>query len=362
MVYSLAAKSSAAKKHDHDDKPLDQIVDESSKQGHGKGAKVISMADFKARKRITPTVTNIEPLKPNPVENKGQAGSAATYHQRMEQKRAREELTPGQTKQLIDSIKTEQKDITDKMPEFNSGWDRWKSRVRNVKNICVNMYENTVGNVLSGYENWKSRRALKKDSNKDIVYLAHGYFQNRGSMRQLAKQARERGQIPYLIKQNHEKKSRDENRDMFFEQVKKLHDKTGISEKDRYKAISHTRKTSGYKGINKPAGAYRGRDKLIGHSEGANVALYAAQDPRIQKYGIGRSYAVEPSPTGMKLTNADQRATDLVSKMMGVELDKDDYNNPKARKEAVKLYSKEPLIDTYILSGRQSGLVSIKGS
>lgn len=276
----------------------------------------------------------------NPGENKEGEADAADYAIRKKNLEDRGALSPKYTEAPVAEIKREQKDITDRMPEEIKGWDKWKNRFRNLtRNVPRNVYENTVGNVLAGVENWRTRRDLKKNPNKEILHLGHGYFQKRGSMRQLARQARKDGYAPHLIKFNHEHQSRDWNKDSFYQQVDALHQKTGLTGEQR-----------------------TNRDHFLGHSEGANVAIYAAQDPRREKYGIGKFYAVEPSPSGMELSNLDQKATELIAKAAGVTLDKDDLNSPQARKEALKLYSKEPYGDAevYVVAGEKSGLVPPK--
>lgn len=276
----------------------------------------------------------------NPGENKEGQADAADYEIRKRNLEARGALSPKYTGWRVGQIKKQEEDITNRMPEEIKGWDKWKNRFRNLtRNVPRNMYENTVGNVLSGVENWRTKRDLKKNPNKEILHLGHGYFQNRGSMRQLARQARKRGYAPHLIKFNHEHETRDQNRDKFYQQVDTLYKKTGLTGKQR-----------------------ENRDHFLGHSEGANVAIYAAQDPRRKQYGIGKFYAVEPSPSGMELSNLDQKAAEYVAKAAGVKLDKDDVTSPKARRDIIKLYATQPYGDAevHVIAGEKSGLVPPK--
>ncbi len=300
---------------------------------------LISLFQKKSSKELDRIVTESEIMK-NPGENKEGQADAADYERRKKNLEARDALSPKYTEARVAEIKREQKDITDRMPEEIKGWEKWTNRFRNLtRNVPRNIYENTVGNVLVGVENWRTMRDLKKNPNKEILHLGHGYFQNRGSMRQLARQARKRGYAPNLIKFNHEHETRDQNRDSFYQQVDTLYQKTGLKGEKR-----------------------NNRDHFLGHSEGANVAIYAAQDPRREKYGIGKFYAVEPSPTGMELSNLDQKGAEYVAKAMGVKLDKDDVTIPEARKDILKLYSQKPYGDAevHVIAGEKSGLVPPK--
>ena len=201
--------------------------------------------------------------------------------------------------------------------------------IGNLKNIARNAVDNTVGYGIAKYQNAKTTRALASDSQTDgqIVYLMHGLFQNEGSQWRLAKQLRKQGKIPYHLK-GHHSLTREENAEKTFEQLEKLHTKTGLNNAhERYDAFS-------------------------GHSSGGDMGIYLAGDHRTPQYGIKKVQARAPAPTGIKAKTFGQYL------LMPAAKD-DNVNRYEGRRSAVEMSKRKPVhgVNLQILAGEADRLV-----
>ncbi len=207
--------------------------------------------------------------------------------------------------------------------------NRIGSAFKNIGNVALNGFDNTVGYGVAKYQNSKTRKHLKGDPNskRNIVYLMHGLLQNEGSQWRFAKQLRKSGYEPYHLKGNHDLK-RSESVDKAFEQIKGLHKKTKLKN---------------------PSKRY---DVFSGHSSGADVGLYMAGDERIKKYGIKEVQARAPAPYGIKAKTWPQR---LLMPLIG---EKDDLEGKVAQREAVEMAGRDPKINVHVVAGKYDRLVT----
>ncbi len=197
--------------------------------------------------------------------------------------------------------------------------------IRNVKNIALNAFDNTVGYGIAKYQNSKSTRTLRKDSAAQIVYLANGLLQNEGSQWRLARQLRKKGKVPYHLKMSHGLE-REEHAEKIYEQVTSLHEKTNIRD------------------------AHERNDAYTGHSSGADMGIYLAGDPRTPQYGIKKVQARAPAPTGIEAKTFGQKL------LMPLAKD-DNVKRYEGRRSVVELSEREPVIPVQVLAGEADRLV-----
>lgn len=200
----------------------------------------------------------------------------------------------------------------------------------NLRNIPKNAVDTTVGYADAKYLNWQTGRYLKKNpySDSTVLYMMHGVDQSIGSQRKLARQARDQGYLPYLLKGKHSKGPEWVAEDAL-KQVGGLLKKANVIE------------------------ASKRKDKYVGHSSGGNVGLYLATDKRTEKYGIKEVHAVAPTPHGMKPHTLGQRLIGMVA-----DISPEDTRKQKGRENVERLHNRgEPYIPVYVTAGRYDNLV-----
>ena len=221
----------------------------------------------------------------------------------------------------------EQRRPYQKIPDPSLG-GRVKSAFRNIGNVAVNAFDNTIGYPIAKYQNYKTKAHFKEDpkSDKKMVYLMHGLFQNEGSQWRLGKQLRKSGYQPYHLKGNHNLPI-EEDADKAFEQIDNLHKDTKL-------------KNAGQR-----------KDYFSGHSSGGDVGLYMAGDNRIKQYGIKEVQARAPAPYGIKARTWPQK---LLMPLVG---GRGDLENKIAKREAVEMVHRDPKINVHVVAGRYDRLV-----
>jgi len=214
---------------------------------------------------------------------------------------------------------------------------RIKAGFNSIANIGRNVYDSTVGYGVAKGQNWKSRRYLKKNpgTDKDIVYLINGIYQNMGSQHRLSREFRKKGLVPYHIQVNHGK-TRKENAGKFYKQTGDMHNKTKLK--------------------NVP----KRTDAISGHSSGGDLAIYLAGEEKTSRYGVNpvsksdkeTIQARAPAPYGVKPRTLGQRL------IMAIAPDKSDLYTVEGRKNAVEMYKRKPRAPITIHSGLNDRLVT----
>jgi len=212
-------------------------------------------------------------------------------------------------------------------PEPSLG-GRVSSAFRNIKNLAVNAFDNTIGYPIAKYQNYQTKEHFKGDPNSDkkLVYLMHGMFQNEGSQWRFGKQLKKSNYNPYHLKGHHHLELK-KNADKAFEQIKRLHKETKLKN------------------------ASQRKDYFSGHSSGGDVGLYMAGDERIRKYGIKEVQARAPAPYGIKAYTWPQK---LLMPLVG---ERGDLENKIAKREAVEMAHREPRVNVHVVAGKYDRLV-----
>lgn len=208
--------------------------------------------------------------------------------------------------------------------------DSHKRFGRTLKNMFVNAIDNSVGYLASSWQNYQTKRALKKGDDKPIVYTIHGRAQNKGSHWRMGRDLKKEGFHVYHLKGNHGVKDIDERKQKAYLQIDKLHNYAGTSASKKNAYIS-------------------------GHSSGADLGIAMASDDKVHNYGIKAVQARAPVPYGMKKNN-------LYTKALGSLIDiKDEIrNNPEANRKAAINYFTDPKIPIYVTAGKNDRLVNPK--
>ena len=199
--------------------------------------------------------------------------------------------------------------------------------INNVKNVAVNAFDNTVGYGIAQYQNYQTRRELKKSPKTDKYMTVHipGLFQNIGSQWRFAKLERQKGRLPYHVHPHNElhKAEREAAARAQLDDLKKL---TGANP---YKIVS-------------------------GHSDGAALAIGLAQDKKtVEEHKIAYVQARAPSAHGtIKL--------DSLGKRLLIPLAPNDnvHKNIYARKGAVENASKKPYVPVDVVAGEYDALAT----
>jgi hypothetical protein len=201
---------------------------------------------------------------------------------------------------------------------------------RTLKNMFVNGIDNTFGYVASSWQNYKTKRALKKGDEKPIVYTIHGRAQNKGAHWRMGRDLKKEGFHVYHLRGNHGVKDINERKDKAYAQIDRLHDYAGTKPSSKRAYIS-------------------------GHSSGADLGIAMASDDKIHDYGIKAVQARAPLPYGIKKTN-------LYTKALGNLIDiKDDLrSNNEGKRKAAMNYFTEPKIPVYVTAGKNDRLVNPK--
>jgi hypothetical protein len=203
-----------------------------------------------------------------------------------------------------------------------------KGFVNNLWNIATNAFDNTVGYGIAKYQNFRTKRELRKDpgTKKPIAYLMHGVMQNEGSQWRLARELRKKGYSAYHLKGYHSL-PRAQGAEKGFQQIDSLHK---------------------YASLKNPSSR---KDYFSGHSSGADIGIYMAADPRIKKYGISRVQARAPAPYGIKPVTFGQR---ILMPLAG----NDDLSRTAGKKNAVVMAGKKPHVSVDIVAGTYDKLVT----
>jgi dienelactone hydrolase len=230
---------------------------------------------------------------------------------------------------------TQYLDISDTLDKYTSNIpgevkDSPKRLGRTLKNMFVNAIDNSFGYLASSWQNYKTKRALKKGDDKPIVYTIHGRAQNKGSHWRMGRDLKKQGFHVYHLKGNHGTKDINKRKEKAYAQIDKLHNY----------ANTNPSKTRAY---------------ITGHSSGADLGIAIANDDKIHDYGIKAIQARAPLPYGMKKKNIYTRA---LSNIIDI---KDDFRTSKeGNKKAALNYFTEPKVPVYVSAGKNDRLVNPK--
>lgn len=206
--------------------------------------------------------------------------------------------------------------------------EKIKGAFSNIKNIARNAYDNTAGLVAAKYQNYQTKKYYRKEpgSDKPIVYLIHGLFQNEGSQRKLGKQLIKEGLRPYHLKGYHHL-PREENAERAWKQIDNLHDYAKLKE------------------------AYKRKDVISGHSSGADLAIYMAGDKRVTEYGVKQVQARAPASSGIKPRT-------LAQKLLMPFAPQDNIKKSiKAKEGAIDIAKRKPYVAVTVFAGKYDNLV-----
>ena len=242
-------------------------------------------------------------------------------------KAAEKQAAANEQRWIESSYKRMEQDVSRYRAKAPASVPTGKGLVHNLWNIAVNAIDNTVGYGIAKYQNYRTRRELRKDpeSKKQIVYLMHGVMQNKGSQWRLARDLKKKGYAAYHLKVDHSL-TRKDGADRAFGQVKELHDYTGIKNAEKRK------------------------DLLTGHSSGADLGIFMASDPRIKEYGISRVQARAPAPYGIKPATFGQ-------KLLMPIATQDDLRKLGPKRNAVEMYGRKPIVPVDVVAGTYDKLV-----
>lgn len=242
----------------------------------------------------------------------------------------------------IDKNKTKTVDYDDHISEIEKKVEPHKKKLPNVKglfgnvtattrNLVTNAVDNTLGYAIAKGQNYKTKKALKNgDSEKDIVYLMHGLYQNEGSQWRLGSQLKKEGKHVYHLKGNHGTgRNIDRSVEKAYNQIDKLH-KGRISKED---AISRN-------------------DYFSGHSSGGDVGIHLGSDAKTRDYGIKRVQARAPMPYGFRPSTIAQKLLGSIANLKG-----DNLKYKDARKRASDFSRKDSVMPVHVLSGEYDKLV-----
>ena len=194
----------------------------------------------------------------------------------------------------------------------------------NTKNVIRDAYDQSFGMFHALAQDRKTKKYIKKNpgTDKPILYLESGLFQNRGGQWRLGKEGGKAGFLSKHLKGRHHL-SRQEAAHMNFEDIKKFHEYTGLKN------------------------VVKRKDYASGHSSGADRLLYMAGDKRIKKTGIKYIQARAPAPAGIKAKNAFQKAILPFAKS-------DDVRKYEGKKAAVEMGYRKPQkgLNIHVVSGK----------
>ncbi|MBD3310488.1 hypothetical protein GF351_04670 [Candidatus Woesearchaeota archaeon] len=241
------------------------------------------------------------------------------------EKEVEEEIEKETAKESQENIEEELEPVREKAKQKKTLKERYNAFVNNAANVVNNAFANTAGYAIAKYQNFRSKRNLKKDNDKDIVYLMHGSFQNEGSQWRLAKELKKEGYVPYHLKGNHHLDRKGSAQEAY-KQVEKLHEKADVEN------------------------ASERNDYFSGHSSGADTGLYMATGKEAKKHGIKAVQARAPAPYGIKGRTFWQKALMPLAK-------KDNIKDVTTQREVSEFYRKKPAVDVHVLAGKYDALV-----
>lgn len=253
-------------------------------------------------------------------------------------RKATKEKKPSKGENIIvqreyDQLVAETEPYKRALPERPSLGKRIKASFRNVKNVAINAYDNTIGYGIAKYQNRQTVKHFKKnpESLDNLDLRTYGWNQNIGAGHREVSQAR---------------KIDPHTRHFLFKASSNLTGKEGVDES--YNDIGkNLYKKSGLKHMDKR------RIRLKGHSSGGNRVIEMSGDERVYEYGIKETYAVAPTPTGFKPKTLGQ-------KILGPFASKENTNYAKGQRAAVELSGTKPKVPVYVIAGKYDGLVPPK--
>ncbi len=199
--------------------------------------------------------------------------------------------------------------------------------MNNVKNITLNAFDNTIGYGIASYQNYQTKRTLKKNPKTDryMTVLIPGLFQEIGSQWRLGKREKENGRLPYHLHPNNSlpKAEREEAARRQLEYLK------GKTHANPYKILS-------------------------GHSDGAALAVGLAQDQKtVKDHKIVYVQARAPSVHGTTKIDSVGKAM-LIPFAANDNVKKSIY----ARKGAVENAEKKPYVPVDVVAGEYDSLAT----
>lgn len=201
---------------------------------------------------------------------------------------------------------------------------------RTIKNMAKNAFDNSFGYIASSWQNYKTKRALKKGDHKPIVYTIHGRVQNKGAHWRMGKELKKQGFHVYHLKGNHGLGDVNKSKEKAYAQMDKLHK---------------------YAGTN-PASI---NSYISGHSSGADLGAEIAKDDKLHDYGIKGVQYRAGTPYGIKKKNLYSRA---VAALVNI---KDDFRNTdEGKAKMAKNYFSDPKVPIYASVGKYDRLVNPK--
>ena len=237
-----------------------------------------------------------------------------------------------------EQIRDEYSAAKDAAPKATYG-EKVKGFIRNMKNITVNGYDNTVGYMIAKRQNEETRQAIKDnpEGKEKVVYLMHGMLQNQGSQHRLAAKLKEKGYLPYHLKGYHHLPLK--------EKVKKIN--------EQIEELYHDPDTLRGKGT-KPVQIAPYREAIwSGHSSGADTGIYYAQTNNVNKYNIKQIQARAPVPSGI----GDKPLT-MGQKMIMMLASGDDVRSKKGKAQAVQMHQGVPKVPVYVFAGKYDQLAT----
>lgn len=209
-------------------------------------------------------------------------------------------------------------------------WDRFAAGVKNIPYQAANAIATVAGTPVALYQNRKTKQEIKENpkTSKKIMYITHGLGQTRGSAIVMARQAREEGFLPIILKGNHRMDS-TERLESQYEQISDVHKETGLEDIALRKDI------------------YRG------HSSGGNLTIDMASDPRSIEHGIGYGQAIAPAPYGITPKSLTQR---ILMKVLPGASD-EDTRTESGKKMAIEYAAKRPVLPIQVVGGQHDAAV-----
>jgi hypothetical protein len=205
--------------------------------------------------------------------------------------------------------------------------------MNNLNNIFNNAIDNTILRPVASYQNWRAKANIRKDPNKQVVFLAPGVAQNIGAQWRYARELNKRGHVAYHVKQYHGK-GIEPNLDKTYEQIFKFYNKAKVADPTRR------------------------NDYFSGHSSGGNAAIHMSFDDRTKKTGIQGFQARAPTPYGIEKKNLYHKVIGMM--LPGTMRYEDVVNDAKAKEYAQKVLQNTPYRPVHIVAGENDKLVPPK--
>lgn len=213
----------------------------------------------------------------------------------------------------------------------------WKNLAIDTGHLFNSIYDNTIGYGIAKSQNFRSRRDLKKNKDKPIMYLMNGIVVNEGSQHRLAKKLKKKGFIPYHLPASHLLNSKEKILDKSYKRIKKLHKYAGITDEEVIKR----------------------KDGFSGHSDGGNfVNSYLANNLKTRDLGIKWAQSRAASTYGVDFKNTPQK----LLKYFIPQLKREDIRKKEGKELATKNYLNNPVIPIYTFAGERDRLIPPKYS